>query len=101
MIDLLTRNKLLDASKQKYQAYLEKGDIRMANAIIRDASFICDRLGKNVIEEFCHLVYDTANEVRELREIKQNNLIKCPDCKFMAKSKQSLNSHRGKKHKSK
>lgn len=99
MSDLITRNKLLDTSKQKYQAYLEKGDIRMANAIIRDASFNCDMLGKNVIAEFYHLVCDTATEVRELKDLVQKNVIKCPNCDFVAMSKQSLNSHRGKKHK--
>ena len=42
---------------------------------------------------------DTTTKVLELKEIVQNNLIKCPKCDFVAKSTQSMNSHWGKKHK--
>jgi hypothetical protein len=86
---------MLDASKKRHQAYLEKGEIEWANAEIREGSRICDRLGKNVVLEFMN----TANEVRELKELVQSNIIKCPDCKKSFLSVHGLNSHRGKKHK--
>lgn len=94
-----TRLNMLDASKKRHQAYLEKGEIERANSEVREGSRICDRLGKNVVLEFYHLVCDTATEVRELKDLVQKNVIKCPNCDFVAMSKQSLNSHRGKKHK--
>ena len=99
MSDFITRNKILEASKERFRVHHSKGEIEQANAIVRDASFVCNGLGKNVVVEFYHLVCDTATEVRELKEIVQNNVIKCPDCDFLAMSKQSLYSHRGKKHK--
>lgn len=99
MKDLITRNKMLEASKERFRVYHSRGEVEMANSIIRDASFNCNKLGKNVVAEFYHLVCDTANEVRELKEMVQNNIIKCPDCDFLAMSIPSLNSHRGKKHK--
>lgn len=95
MSDYQTRLNMLDASKRRYQAHLEKGEIEWANSEVREGSRICDRLGKNVVLEFMN----TANEVRELKELVQDNIIKCPDCDFVALNIHSLNSHRGKKHK--
>lgn len=94
-----TRLNMLDASKKRHRAYLERGEIERANSEVREGSRICDRLGKNVIAEFYYLVCDTATKVLELKELVQNNLIKCSKCDFVAKSTQSMNSHFGKKHK--
>ena len=96
-----TRLNMLDASKRRHRAYLERGEIERANSEVREGSRICDRLGKNVIAEFYHLVCDTdtTTKVLELKELVQNNLIKCPKCDLVAKSTQSMNSHWGKKHK--
>ena len=91
----------LEHSKLLFAMLLKDGKIEQAHSIIRDASFVCNKLGKNVVAEFYHLVCDadTTTKVLELKELVQNNLIKCPKCDFVAKSTQSMNSHCGKKHK--
>ena len=91
----------LEHSKQKFAMLLKDGKIEQAHSIIRDASFVCNKLGKNVVAEFYHMVFDadTTTKVLELKELVQNNLIKCPKCDFVVKSTQSMNSHWGKKHK--
>ena len=95
------RTQQLEQSKQKFALLLKDGKIEQAHSIIRDATFVCNKLGRNVVAEFYHLVCDTntTTKVLELKEIVQNNLIKCPICDFVAKSTQSMNSHWGKKHK--
>lgn len=91
----------LEHSKLLFAMLLKDGKIEQAHSIIGDTSFVCNKLGKNVVAEFYHLVCDadTTTKVLELKELVQNNLIKCPKCDFVAKSTQSMNSHWGKKHK--
>ena len=99
MSEYQTRLNMLDASKKRHQAYLEKGQIEWANAEVREGSRICDRIGKNVILEFGSMIKQAANDIRELKSLVEDNRIICPDCGFLALNIHSLNSHRGKKHK--
>lgn len=96
-----TRLNQLEVSKQKFADFLKTGEIEKANQIVRDASFNCNFLGKNVIVEFSELLQlaqDTASDVKELRELVESK-IKCPKCTFMAINQYSLKAHIGRKHK--
>ena len=80
---------------------MKDGKIEQANGVVRDASFICNHLGKSVITEFAMLLQDTANEVKEFKELVSSKIINCPhpNCSFQAFSIHSLNAHVGRKHK--
>ncbi|MEA5459130.1 hypothetical protein VB796_08785 [Arcicella sp. LKC2W] len=97
-----TRLNQLEVSKQKFADFLKTGEIEKANQVVRDASFNCNFLGKNVIVEFSSLLQlakDTASDVNELQEFVKTNL-KCPHCDdFIGISQYSLKAHIGRKHK--
>ena len=57
------RTQQLEQSKQKFALLLKDGKIEQAHSIIRDATFVCNKLGRNVVAEFYHLVCDTNTTV--------------------------------------
>lgn len=93
------RTQQLEQNKQKFALLLKEGKIEQANSIVRDASFICNHLGRNVITEFAMLLKQETNEFRQAVDA---NRLKCPYCEWSTVlGKMSLNAHVGRKHKGK
>ena len=99
MNNIQLRTQQLEQSKQKFVLLLKEGKIEQANSIVRDASFICNHLGRNVITEFAMLL---KQETGEFRQAVEQNYLKCPHCDWSTVlGKMSLNAHVGRKHKGK
>jgi hypothetical protein len=102
MSDHLIRMRTLDIAKKDFERYREKGEIEMANSTVRNASFICNQLGINVIDAFTSLTMvaeSTASIVKDLRETVEKNRVKCPHCAFTTVlGVQSMRAHIGRMH---
>ena len=97
MNNIQIRTQQLEQSKQKFALLSKEGKIEQANAIVRDASFVCNHLGRNVITEFAMLL---KQETSEFRQVVEANHLKCPYCDWSTVlGKMSLNAHVGRKHK--
>ena len=94
-IQLLTQK--LEQRKQEFALLSKEDKIEQANSIVRDASFVCNHLNRNVITEFAMLL---KQETSELRQVVEANHLKCPHCDWSTVlGKMSLNAHVGRKHK--